>query len=79
MSSVTKVSTGWRARWRTPDGKSRSKTFARKIDAEKHLTGTDHAKLTGAYVDPAPAESRSGPTPSNGGRSRCTGRPPRSS
>ena len=52
MSSVTKVSTGWRARWRTPDGKSRSKTFARKIDAEKHLTGTDHAKLTGAYVDP---------------------------
>jgi len=52
MSSVTKVPTGWRARWRTPDGKSRSKTFARKIDAEKHLTGTDHAKLTGAYVDP---------------------------
>jgi len=52
MSSVTKVPTGWRARWRTPDGKSRSKTFARRIDAEKHLTGTDHAKLTGAYVDP---------------------------
>jgi hypothetical protein len=52
MSSVTKVSNGWRARWRTPDGKSRSKTFVRKIDAEKHLTGTDHAKLTGAYVDP---------------------------
>ncbi|MGA2806156.1 MAG: hypothetical protein ABSF89_17515 [Acidimicrobiales bacterium] len=52
MSSLTKVATGWRARWRTPDGKSRSKTFAWKIDAEKHLTGTDHAKLTGAYVDP---------------------------
>jgi integrase len=52
MSSVTKVPTGWRARWRTPDGKSRSKTFARKIDAEKHLTATDHAKLTGADVDP---------------------------
>ena len=52
MSSVTKVSNGWRARWRTPDGKSRSKTFVRKIDAEKHLTGTDHTKLRGAYVDP---------------------------
>lgn len=52
MSSVTKVPTGWRARWRTPDGKSRSKTFMRKIDAEKHLTATDHAKLTGAYADP---------------------------
>jgi integrase len=54
MSSVKRVPAGgWRARWRTPDGKSRSRTFARRVDAEKFLTSTDHAKLTGSYVDPA--------------------------
>jgi integrase len=52
MSSVTKVPAGWRARWRTPEGKSRSRTFARRIDAEQYLTNTDHAKLSGAYIDP---------------------------
>lgn len=53
MASVDKVSTGYRARWRTPDGQSRSKTFRRKIDAERHLTSVEHAKLTSTYVDPA--------------------------
>jgi integrase len=53
MASVTKVSTGWRARWRTPEGESRSKTFSRKVDAENHLTSVQHTKLTGAYVDPS--------------------------
>lgn len=50
---MDKTSSGWRARWRTPDGASRSKTFRRKIDAEKHLTAVEHTKLSGAYVDPA--------------------------
>jgi len=53
MGSVKKVPTGWRARWRTPDGKSREKWFERKVDAERHLTSVEHSKLTGAYVDPA--------------------------
>jgi len=53
MASVAKVPTGWRARWRTPAGASRSQTFARKIDAERHLTGVEHSKLVGGYVDPA--------------------------
>src|SRR4029453_14287808 len=44
---------GWRARWRTPDGKSRSQVFAPKLDAERHLIALEHAKLRGAYVDPA--------------------------
>jgi hypothetical protein len=39
-------------RWRTPEGASREKWFERKIDAEKHLTSTEHRKLTGEYVDP---------------------------
>ena len=52
MASIDKVGTGWRARWRSPEGESRSKTFAKKVDAENHLTSVQHSKLTGAYVDP---------------------------
>ena len=43
----------WRARYRTPDGQSRSKVFDRKVDAERHLVAMEHGKLSGAYVDPA--------------------------
>ena len=53
MSSVKKdVSGSWRARWRDPSGQSRSRSFARKIDAEQFLTSIEHAKLSGGYVDP---------------------------
>jgi hypothetical protein len=52
MASIDKYGDRWRARWRTPDGKSRSKVFRRKLDAERHLTSVQHAMLTGAYVDP---------------------------
>jgi integrase len=53
MASIKKVSTGWRARYRTPDGASRSKSFPRKIDAERFLVSVEHRKLTGGYVDPS--------------------------
>ncbi len=53
MASITKVPSGWRARFRTPDGASRSKTFPRRADAERFLTSTEHSKLTGGYVDPS--------------------------
>jgi hypothetical protein len=43
----------WRARWRDPAGRQRTKSFARKIDAERFLLGVEDAKLRGAYVDPA--------------------------
>jgi hypothetical protein len=43
----------WRARWRDPSGRERSKSFARKVDAERFLLGIEDAKLRGAYVDPA--------------------------
>ena len=52
MASIDKVGTGWRARWRTPEGESRSKTFPRKVDAERWLTHTEHTKLSGTYADP---------------------------
>src|SRR5262245_39898388 len=52
MASIAKVRTGWRARWRTPDGASRSRTFPRRVEAERFLTTVESSKLTGGYVDP---------------------------
>lgn len=41
----------YRARWRTPDGSSRSRTFARKADASTWLTEVESSMLTGGYVE----------------------------
>lgn len=43
----------WYARYRDPDGRQRTKSFVRKADAERYLTGVESSKLTGSYVDPA--------------------------
>jgi integrase len=43
----------WRARYRDPAGRERSKSFTRKVDAERFLVAIEDAKLRGAYVDPA--------------------------
>ena len=43
----------WRARWRDDRGSQRSKSFARKVDADRFMTQLEHARLSGAYVDPA--------------------------
>jgi integrase len=43
----------WRARFRDPSGRERSKTFTRRSDAEKFLTLIEHSKLIGGYVDPS--------------------------
>lgn len=43
----------WLARWRDPDGAQRKRTFARKTDAERFLTGVESRLLDGSYVDPA--------------------------
>lgn len=42
----------WYARYRDPAGKQRTKTFNRKIDAERFLTTVEGTKLAGSYVDP---------------------------
>jgi integrase len=42
-----------RARWRDPSGRERSKSFARKVDADRFLVAIEGAKPRGAYVDPA--------------------------
>ena len=45
--------TRWYVRYRDPGGEQRTKTFDRRIDAERYLTTIESSKLTGAYVDPA--------------------------
>src|SRR5918995_1478459 len=52
MASIKKRDGRWRARYRDPAGKEHARHFARKVDAEKWLTGVEHSKLTGGYVDP---------------------------
>jgi integrase len=42
----------WKARYIDPDGKERSKSFARKADAERFLTEIEHSKIAGSYLDP---------------------------
>ena len=44
------------ARYRTPDGVQRTKTFDRKKDATDFLTTVESSKLTGGFVDPARAK-----------------------
>lgn len=53
MASIEKRNGRWRARYRAPDGASRSQAFDRKVDAERFLTSMEHRKLTGEYVDPS--------------------------
>lgn len=56
MAHVEKRGSGrWRARYRGPNNRERSRTFSRRIDAERWLTSVEHAKLSGAYIDPAMA------------------------
>jgi len=43
----------WRVRYRDPSGRQRSRSFARKIDAERFLISVEDSKLRGVYVDPA--------------------------
>ena len=52
MAHVEKRGDRWRARYRGPDGKERSKTFDKKGDATKFLTSAEGSKLTGEWIDP---------------------------
>jgi integrase len=54
LASGAKAPAGARyeARWRSPDGATRSKRFDRKIDAQRHLDHVAGSKLASQYVDP---------------------------
>ena len=54
MAHVEKRGPGrWRARYRGPDGRERSQTFDRKVDAERWLAQVETDKARGQWVDPA--------------------------
>lgn len=57
VASIEKRTRGgsvrWYTRYRDPAGRQRTKTFDRKIDAERYLTTVESSKLTGSYIDPA--------------------------
>jgi integrase len=42
----------WRARYRTALGKERSRTFSRKVDAERWLATVEASKVRGDWIDP---------------------------
>src|SRR5215218_11026616 len=42
----------WYARYRTPDGQKRTRTFARKADADHFLVEIEASKQRGSFVDP---------------------------
>ena len=42
----------YRARYRDPTGRERSKSFSRKVDAERWLAEVEHTKTRGMWTDP---------------------------
>jgi integrase len=55
VASIDKRPNGkWRARWREwPGGPQKTRSFDRKVDAERFLVDVQHRLLSGTYVDPA--------------------------
>ena len=54
MAHIEKQPAGrWRARYRTPDGRARSRTFDKKVDTERFIIGIERSKLMGGYVVPS--------------------------
>ena len=62
MSSwVQKTPNGrWKARYRAPDGRTRSKTWDRKTDAERWLRAELGRRDRGEWVDPKLGKTRFG-------------------
>ena len=52
--------TSWRARYRAPDGSERSRSFAKKSDAEQWLDAVRGDLAHGTFVDPAGGKKRFG-------------------
>ena len=60
MASIEKRTrngrTRWYTRYRDPSGKQCTRTFDRKVDAQRHLTSVESAKQVGVYIDPSRAK-----------------------
>ena len=50
--SIRRRNGRWQARFRGPDGRERSRTFDRKIDAERWITTERAALVEGRWIDP---------------------------
>src|SRR5919106_5575849 len=55
MGSIQRVDRPkpWRARYRAPDGRQLSRSFKRKIDAEKWLRAEEGKADRGEWIDPS--------------------------
>jgi integrase len=61
MSSVDRTETGrWKARYRDPNGRSRSRTFATKTEAKRFLELAGADMQRGGWVDPSASRMRFG-------------------
>lgn len=61
MASINKTKHGtYRVRFRTPDGRDRSKTFKRRAEADAFAATVETSKLSGAYTDPSLGKTRFG-------------------
>ncbi|MGH8991991.1 MAG: phage integrase central domain-containing protein [Acidimicrobiia bacterium] len=59
MAHIERRESGrWRARYRAPDGRERSKTLARKVDAQRFLAGVETDKSRGEWIDPRLGRTR---------------------
>lgn len=53
MASIDRRNGRYRVRYRTPEGRDRSKTFKRRAEAERFAATTEADKIRGGFVDPA--------------------------
>ncbi len=57
MASVEKTvrsgRTAWVARWRDPSGRTLTRSFVKRSEADDYLDGIRHSLRSGAYVDPS--------------------------
>lgn len=52
VGSDGRARVSWRARYRDPTGREHSRSFSRKIDAERWLASVETAKTRGEWIDP---------------------------
>jgi hypothetical protein len=56
MAWIERAPGGWRARWREGRGagaRARSRTFRRKVEAERFLATVQADQVRGTYIDPS--------------------------
>ena len=73
MAWVRKAPSGrYRAEYRDPFGRKRSRSFDRKADAQRWLAEQTTSIARGSYVDPSGGKSDSTRGPTDGSRAPCT-------